>query len=117
MRFVVDECVGSKISDWLKARGHDIIDINHSHRGISDEEVLGIAVKENCILITDDKGFGNMVFSGSVKVAGIILLRLKNERLSNRKNILEKILLSFPDLNGKFVVATEEKIRLISLPH
>jgi predicted nuclease of predicted toxin-antitoxin system len=58
MRFLVDECAGPAIADWLRGREHDIYSVYNQSPGISDDDILKKAVKEHRILITCDKDFG-----------------------------------------------------------
>ena len=52
LRFLVDECTGPKVAEWLKKHGHDVFSVYEQSRGIKDEEILKIAVKQNRIIIT-----------------------------------------------------------------
>ena len=54
MRFLVDECTGSKVAEWLRLEGHEVFSVFDEARGITDDEVLMKAFSENWILITND---------------------------------------------------------------
>ncbi len=62
MRFLVDECTGSKVAQWLRDEKHEVFSVFDEARGMTDDEVLAKALSENWILITNDKDFGEMVF-------------------------------------------------------
>ncbi|WP_459872942.1 DUF5615 family PIN-like protein [Endothiovibrio diazotrophicus] len=65
------------------------------------------------MLITNDKDFGELVYRERAVHAGVILLRLQNERRTNKIAVLEKVLANHGErLPGRFVVATEERIRI-----
>jgi predicted nuclease of predicted toxin-antitoxin system len=66
MRFLVDECTGPAVADWLKSQGHDVVSVFEEFRGIDDENVIKICVDEKRILITNDKDFGEKVFREGV---------------------------------------------------
>lgn len=84
MRFLVDECTGPKVSEWLRGQGHEVFSIFDQSQGTPDHEVLSKALTENWILITNDKDFGELVFREHLDHHGIILLRLEDERSTNK---------------------------------
>jgi predicted nuclease of predicted toxin-antitoxin system len=47
MRFLVDECTGSKVARWLREQGYEVFSVYDEARGISDDEVLEKALTEN----------------------------------------------------------------------
>lgn len=62
MRFLVDECTGSRVARWLREEGHEVFSVYDEARGISDEEIARKAFTENWILIINDKDFGEKVY-------------------------------------------------------
>ena len=62
MRFLVDECAGPMVADWLRSQGHDVFSVYDFARGLDDEAVIEKAFIENWILVTNDKDFGEKVF-------------------------------------------------------
>ena len=113
MRFLVDECTGPGVARWLRAQDHDVFSVYDQARGEEDRALIDTANREERILITNDKDFGELVYRERAVHAGVILLRLQNERSTNQIAVLEKILKSYSGrLPGRFVVATEEKIRI-----
>ncbi len=62
MRFLVDECTGPKVAQWLRDQGHDVFSVYDEARGIDDGTILDKAFSENWILITNDRDFGERVF-------------------------------------------------------
>jgi len=116
MKFLVDECVGTTVSDWLKQNRYDAISIYDVFPGIGDDSVLQKAFLENRILITSDKDFGEMIFKNKKQHCGVILLRLADEKPSNKINILKSLIQNYhEDLFGNFVVVTEQAVRIIKL--
>jgi predicted nuclease of predicted toxin-antitoxin system len=83
MKFIVDECTGPTVAKWLAIEGHDVISISPDRKGISDKEILKIAVSEERILITNDKDFGELIFKNNHSHCGVILLRLSDETATN----------------------------------
>lgn len=62
MRFLVDECTGPKVAQWLRQQGHEIFSVYDKARGIEDDEIIQKAYAENWILITNDKDFSEKVY-------------------------------------------------------
>ena len=113
MRFLVDECTGRKVAEWLRDEGHEVFSVFDNAKGISDDEVLAIANLENMILVTNDKDFGEMIFRENRSHHGVIFLRLDDERSANKIDVLKKLLQNHSDkLPNNFATVTETKIRL-----
>lgn len=112
MRFLVDESTGPSIARWLKDLGHDAASVYDESPGIDDSHVIRRAFDEKRILITNDKDFGEKVFREQWEHHGIVLLRLADERASNKREILGRLLrLHFDRLQDTFVVVTENQVR------
>ena len=75
MRIVADENIESEIVNELRRAGHEIIDIKVAHPGIDDAAVLDIATREQSILLTRDKDFGELIYRERRLNSGVILLR------------------------------------------
>lgn len=115
MKFIVDECTGPTVAKWLKTEGHDSVSVSPDKKGISDKEVLKIAVTENRILITNDKDFGELIFKEKLTHNGVIFLRLSDETAKNKILVLKNLLDNHKKIidQGRFVVVTEKNIRSI----
>ncbi len=115
MRFLVDECTGPKVAQWLQSLGHDVFSVYEVARGIPDDEVIRRAYEEVRILITNDKDFGEKVFREGRPHSGIILLRLEDERAQVKIQVLERLLSHYgEDIRDRFVVVTERYTRFAS---
>ena len=116
MRFLVDECTGSKVARWLRDEDHDVFSVFDEARGMTDDEVLTQTFAENRILITNDGDFGTMVFRERRRHHGVIFLRLDDERAANKIEVLRRLLKSYAErLPEEFVVATETKVRFAGI--
>ncbi len=112
MRFLVDECTGSKVAEWLRDESHEVFSVFNQARGMTDDEVLTKAFTENWILITNDKDFGEMVFRERRKHHGVVFMRLDDERATNKIEVLRRLLEGYAEkLPEEFVVVTETKVR------
>ena len=76
MRFVADESVDRQIVDRLRVDGHRVWSVAEMEPGISDEIVLGLTSREEALLLTADKDFGELVFRQRRVTSGIVLIRL-----------------------------------------
>ena len=112
MRFLVDECTGPKLASWLRESGHDVLSVYEEAPGMSDNDIIKISYKENRILITNDKDFGEKVFKEGQPHKGIILLHLRDERPSNKIETIKRLIHGHEDkLANNFVVVTEKNVR------
>ncbi len=112
MRFIVDECAGPLVANWLREQGHDVFSVYEQARGMEDDRVIIKACDENRILITTDKDFGEQVYRERKTHQGVILLRLSDERAAAKIRILKQLLDSYADkIPGQFVVVTEKRVR------
>lgn len=113
MRFLVDECTGPKVAVYLREKGHDVFSVFEEARGSTDAEILKRAVREDRILITNDKDFGEMIYRERHSHRGVVLLRLDDERAANRIRVLEQLIENHAEkLPGRFVTATETNVRI-----
>jgi len=113
MRFLVDECTGSKVAHWLSAQGHEVFSVFDEARGASDSEILGKAFAEDWILVTNDKDFGEKIFREQIPHKGIVLVRLDDERAVMKIEVLQRLLTNFADsLKNQFIVVTEKSVRV-----
>lgn len=110
---MLDENIGKTTAEILRKDRNDVVSVSEDYRGQADEAILKIAVKSKRIIVTLDKDFGTLVHLHSRKHTGVILLRLDDESPKNIYKILKSILKQpSKNLKGKFIVATETKIRL-----
>src|SRR3989344_6496439 len=113
MKFIADENLGVRVPQYLKNLGFDIIWVKEIAPGKADIQILEIANKEKRVLITQDKDFGELVFKEKLANAGVILLRLKDESVKNKKEVLLHLLSSKKDFYGKFTVVKDKKVEVI----
>lgn len=113
MRFVVDECLGAAVVRWLDGEGHDVVSVYEATRGALDEDILALAVRDDRIVITADKDFGDLVFRDQYPHRGVILLRLDDETSRNVIRVLAGLLALYADeVDHNFAVVTETSVRI-----
>jgi predicted nuclease of predicted toxin-antitoxin system len=112
MRFIVDECLGPVVARWLRNQGHDVVSIFESARGSVDVVILAWAARDDRVLLTADKGFGDLVFRDRHAHRGVILLRLDVETARNTIRAVADLLAQYADqIDHHFVVVTETSVR------
>jgi predicted nuclease of predicted toxin-antitoxin system len=73
---------------------------------------LEVARREHRILITNDSDFGELIYRRRLIHAGVVFLRLGDERTANKIDVLRRLLQAHSDrLPGSFVVVTESTVR------
>lgn len=112
MRFLVDECTGPAVAQWLRDQFHEVSSVFEDARGMTDDGILTKAYSENWILITNDKDFGEMIFREKRPNHGVIFLRLRDECSASKIKAIEKLLDGYKaQLSNAFVVVTETQVR------
>ena len=112
MRFLVDECTGPKVAEWLRGQGHEVFSVFEEARGAGDDYVIDKANAEGWILITNDKDFGEKVYRERRPHRGVVFMRLEDERAAHKIEILQRLLERYADkLADRFVVVTDGRVR------
>lgn len=107
MKFIADENLGSEVPKFLRSLGMDIISVTEIAPGEPDPYILSLANDQKRILVTLDKDFGELVFKERLVYFGVILFRLKDESIENKKKLLLKTLKSNQEFTGNFTVIRE----------
>ena len=81
----------------LRNQGHDVKDIKEMRLyGESDESIISLAQRENRILVTLDKNFGNIIVYPPEKYPGIIVLKVHPSSIFQTTYLLKKVITSNP---------------------
>jgi len=102
MKFITDENLGVQVPQYLKNLGYDVISVIEVALSKPDTDILTIANEESRILLTTDKDFGELVFKEKLIHSGVILLRLKDESVKNKKKVILRELKSGKKFERKF---------------
>ena len=117
MRFLVDESCDFAVFRALKAAKHDVVAVSESFSGAEDEAIIGLAVREERILITEDKDFGRLVYPRLRESSGVILIRYPaNARRAMPQTILNLISEKQDRLARSLVVVSPGLIRITQGP-
>ena len=109
MKFLLDENIGKVVAEFLQQLGHEAFRVRKISPGIEDPQVLDLAINKDAILITSDKGFGELVFKGGQYHCGVVLLRLKSDKSVHKIEAIKWILSKHQNIKNNFVVLTENK--------
>lgn len=112
MRFLIDRCAGKSVSAWLRIQGHDVADAWATAPDPGDAELLARAAKEERVLVTIDKDFGEHVFLRNSPHWGIV--RLPDVPADHRVALMAAVLERHThDLEERAVVTVRgERIRI-----
>ena len=85
----------------LRHDGHDVWWVRTEAPGISDVEVLDLARRDNRLIVTFDKDFGELAFHAHLPLAGgIILFRLRAASAAQIAKFVSSVLMSRNDWLG-----------------
>lgn len=116
MKFVIDEDMHRSLGAILKEQGYVVKDIrDHCLRGKDDEEIYEFAQREKAVIITGDRGFGNILRFPLGEHFGIIVVHFPNEMTTSEINyqFLKRIKrLTENDIKGNLIIIEPGKIRI-----
>ncbi len=112
-----DANIGSRLANALKRGGHDVTrSIHLLPQNAPDRDVLATAVTTDCILITCDSDFGELIFlKGHTAPPAVIYVQFEPQDV---ENIAPRILpiLEMDNIIGKMIVIGEKADRMTAFP-
>lgn len=113
MRLLLDECCAPALARALRGAGHDVRHVLEQDQGADDEAIADLAAREGRVLITEDKGFGEVAVARGRSLPGVILLRIEPRHRNLKSVRLLSLLQHHGDrLLGSFVVVEVADTRL-----
>lgn len=113
MRFLATENFPGAAVTALEAAGHDVVWVRAVAPGASDPDVLAWAAREERILVTFDKDFGELAWGSALPPGcGVILLRMPMPRASDVGRRLADLIASREDWAGYFSVIEPGRVRM-----
>jgi len=113
VRYLADESVERQIVDALRRAGYEVDYIAELAPGADDPDVLERANRGSSVLITGDKGFGELVYRRRQQNTGVVLLRLSGLTQERKVAIAVKVFADrAADFAGAFAVVTEIGVRV-----
>ena len=117
-RFLANENIPLGSVHQLRAAGHDIIAASESFPGAGDTEVLSRARREDRIILTFDRDYGELIYRrGLPSPSGVVYLRFVPNSPTQVAEILEELQqMTGLSLEGRYTVVDLERIRQRPLP-
>ena len=117
MRLLANENLSRSVIQDLRRRGHDVLSVKEAMRAADDAAILARAQAEHRIVVTHDKGVGELAFRyGLPADCAVILLRLTGPSADADNRRAVEALLSDVEFGGHFCVVTDDRIRTRQLP-
>ena len=116
MRVLADENIWPGAVNALRTRGDDVAWVLQDAPGAIDEEVLARAGREQRLLVTADKGFGDLVFVRLLPADhGVILIRTEGPLDVRTARLLETINMR-EDWSRLFASVGDTSVRIRPVP-
>jgi predicted nuclease of predicted toxin-antitoxin system len=116
MRLVIDENVSYGVVERLRMSGHDVVIAiaEMPERGMTDDDVYALAVREEAVLVTRDYHFTNPVRFSAEKTNGIIYIRHGNLKSEEEIRLVDHFLRAYDKklFRGKLVTLYHESVRI-----
>lgn len=117
MRFLADESCDFAVVRALRAGGHDVVAVKDAMAGAMDEDVARFAMRENRVLLTEDRDFGRLVYALSGLTLGVIYMRFPSHGRTTMAKVVCDLVMSWGNkLEGKFAVVKPGRVRISSPP-
>jgi hypothetical protein len=113
MRFLANENFPGAAVAALVAAGHNVVWIRTAAPGMADSDVLAWAARDECILLTFDKDFGELARRTVLPPAcGVVLLRVPMPKPGDAGQRLADLIMERDDWAGHFSVIEPGRIRM-----
>ena len=87
---IVDENVDQVLIEQLLSENYEILLMREFSPGLSDKGIIKLAREKNGVILTEDKDFGELVFSHDIEGCSVIFLWYKKtDYMQIGKNILK----------------------------
>ncbi len=113
MRFLADENFPGDAVAEIEAAGHDIVWVRNVAPGSTDEDIFALAAREERIILTFDKDFGELAGrTGLPASSGIVLFRLPMPAAADVGITLVERISARTDWAGHFTVIEPGRVRM-----
>jgi hypothetical protein len=113
MRFLANENFPGAAVQVLEAAGHDVVWVRMAAPGTADLDVLAWAAREERILLTFDKDFGDLARAATLPPAcGVVLLRVPMPRPAAVGQRIAGLITARTDWAGHFSVIEPGRVRM-----
>lgn len=117
LRFLADESCDFAVVRALRGLGHDVVAVSEVTQRSVDSDLIEQSVREQRILITEDKDFGWLVFASHAESAGVILIRFPGNARERLVNGITEVVQQHVDvLTNSFTVLQPGRVRISRKP-
>jgi len=117
MRVLADENFPRAAIAALEAAGHDVVWVRLTAPGATDPDVLALAARENRILLTFDKDFGELAARSRLPAGcGVVLFRVRAPKSAAASRRLAARVAERDDWAGHFSVIEPGRVRMRRQP-
>ena len=118
VRFFADECVNRDIIDAIRKSGFDVLTVREANLvGSDDDAVFNFACRSKRILLTFDRGFGDIFRFNISRCHGIIVIlivQFKRDEIASAVLNFIDVLKNSGGLRNRLAIIGKNKIRIIS---
>ncbi len=113
MLAVADESVDFGLIIRLRELRITVLSVTEENSGINDAQVLKIAIENQCLLITEDKDFGELTHRLKLDHKGILLIRLIQLPRTERIELVAQMIVEhFSEFSNSFSVIDNRGVRI-----
>ncbi len=112
MKLLLDTCVWGGAKAELQASGHDVLWTGDLPQDPGDEDILAQAYREQRVLVTLDKDFGELAIRRSLPHCGIV--RLVNFSARQQGTVCQQVLTQYGDelIRGAIITVEAGRVRI-----
>ncbi len=113
MKLLANENFPAASVVMLRSLGYDVVSIGEDDPSITDEKVMQVAIKENRLILTFDRDYGELIFKhGYRPVEGVIYLRMEPLYPTYPAEVIHQLFQSADfQFIGKLTVVDKYKVR------
>jgi hypothetical protein len=113
MRFLANENFPGAAVAVLQADGHDVVWVRSAGPGATDPEVLAWAAREQRVLLTFDKEFGELARKSALPPqCGVVLLRMPMPKPGDAGKHIAGLITAREDWQDHFSVIEPGRVRM-----
>lgn len=119
MRFLADECVWRLVVEALRNAGLEGDWVHDLSPGFTDREVLALSFSGKCLLVTEDRDFGELIFRERVNAYAVVRARLsafEGDKKDIAADVAERIIGLGDGLIGQVTTIEPNRTRQRILP-
>ena len=114
MNFLIDVCIGYAVeTEVRKLSGYDFACVRDKNPRMEDADIVDWANREERIIVTADKDFGELVFKHKLSHHGVLLLRIDENTTQEKIKIITRVIIGHNEkLENHFSVYQNNLLRV-----